>query len=222
MAEPVLAAEDVGVERAGRRLLSAVTLSVGPEDTVLVQGPSGAGKSTLFQVLGLLATPSSGRVLVDGTDAASVSERTRARLRRDHLGFVFQQFELIPDFTAWDNAAVPQDHTGERDEAWLDRVFARLDIVDVQDQYPATLSGGEQQRVAIARALANRPRVVLADEPTGQLDPETTERVMDLLFRGREFTETALVVTSHDRQIEDRFARVLGLSDGRLERGDTP
>lgn len=216
MAEPVVRAEAMCVTRNGAVLLDDVSLTVRPGARVLIQGPSGAGKTTLFQVLGLLMPPTSGRLVVDGADAAGFSERRRARLRRDVVGIIFQDFKLIPDLTARENAALPQEHAGERDPDWLATLFDRLAITDLAAQYPATLSGGEKQRVAIARALANRPAVVLGDEPTGQLDPETATRVLDLLLDLQAATGTALVVVSHDQAIADRFDDVVRLVDGQL------
>ena len=186
-------------------------------ETVGLVGESGAGKTTLFHVLGLLEPPTSGTLLVDGTDAAAMSERRRARLRRETVGVVFQSFELVPDLTARENAALPQEHAGERDPSWLDELFDRLGIAALADKRPATLSGGERQRVAIARALANRPSVVLADEPTGQLDPDTAGAVLDLLLDLQRDTGAALVVVSHDRALTDRFDDVRRLADGRLD-----
>lgn len=211
---PVLAAEAVSVDRGSTRVLTDVSLAVAPAGRILIRGPSGAGKTTLFRVLGLLEPPTSGRILVRGTDAASLPERKRAALRRDHVGIVFQDFQLVPDLTARENAALPQEHGGDTDGDWLDELFERLDIVELAGQYPASLSGGEKQRVAIARALANRPAVVLADEPTGQLDPDTAGRVLDLLDEATR--ETALVVVSHDRLLGERFGRVVTLRDGRI------
>jgi putative ABC transport system ATP-binding protein len=216
MAGPVLRGENLTVERAGSRILYTVSLSVDPDVSLLVRGASGAGKTTLFNVLGLLTTPTSGSLYVRGEDASKLPERKRAVVRRDTIGFVFQDFQLIPDLSAWDNAALPQDHTGSRDEDWLGDLFDALDIRALADQYPATLSGGEKQRVAIARALANRPAVVLADEPTGQLDPNTAERVLDLLFEVKSQTDTALVLISHDRGLAHRFDETVLLRDGRL------
>jgi putative ABC transport system ATP-binding protein len=216
MSDPVLQGTDLVVERAGERILDGVSIDVPGDATLLIQGPSGAGKTTLFNVLGLLDVPTSGSLVIDGRDASSLSERQRAVLRRDLIGFVFQDFQLIPDLTVRENAALPQEHAGERDDEWLSRLFEALGIADLTGQYPPTLSGGEKQRVAIARALANRPAVVLADEPTGQLDPDTAAAVLDLLFETKERAGTALVVISHDRQLTDRFPETLTLRDGRL------
>ena len=214
MTTPVLAADDISVRRGGQSILEALSLSIPTDSRTLVQGPSGAGKSTLFSVLGLLEPPDSRRVLVDGTDASALSERRRARLCRDTIGIVFQDFQLVPDLTARENALLPQHHGGNRDEVWVDELFEALAVADRADRYPATLSNGEKQRVAIARALANRPDVVLADEPTGQLDPETTDRLINLLFDVQRTTETALVTISHDPSFEGLFDRTLTLRTG--------
>jgi putative ABC transport system ATP-binding protein len=217
MADSVLEAQDVSVVRDGQRILREVSLSIAPDARTLIQGPSGAGKTTLFNVLGLLDTPSEGVLRAAGTDAGSLGERERARLRRETIGFIFQEFHLIGDLTAWENAALPQEHAGDRDEAWLSELFEELDISDLHDQYPATLSGGEKQRVAIARALANDPAVVLADEPTGQLDPDTADGVLDFLLSLQRTAGTALVTISHDRRLAPRFEAVFELGvDGRL------
>ena len=216
MTQIVLKADSVSVDRDGTTILSNISMSVPAEAQLLIQGPSGAGKTTLFNVLGLLDTPSSGSVHVMGMEAGSLPERKRARLRRDTIGFIFQDFQLIEDLTAWENAALPQEHTGERDEPWLETLFEKLGIHDLKEQYPATLSGGEKQRVATARALANRPAIVLADEPTGQLDPETTEQVIELLLELQATAETALVTISHDTRLESRFQSTTRLEEGEL------
>ena len=221
MPESVLVGSDLVVTRDGERILDDVSITVDADATLLVQGPSGAGKTTLFNVLGLLEAPEAGTLHVDGRDASALAERQRAKLRQSTIGFVFQDFQLIGDLTARENAALPQEHAGDRDPAWLDTLFEKLDISDLARQYPATLSGGEKQRVAIARALANRPEIVLADEPTGQLDPDTAGAVLDLLFEIKETTDTALVVISHDPQLATQFDDQLRLEDGRLVESGT-
>lgn len=219
MTEPVLETRDLVVTRGGERILDDLTLAVEPGEQLLVQGRSGAGKSTLFDMLGLLDEPTSGEVLVAGTAASGLSERRKAQLRARAIGFVFQDFQLIPELTAEENARLPQSHVADSDPAWVDELFSILELADVADQYPATLSGGEKQRVAIARAVANRPAVVLADEPTGQLDPEMTELVLGLLDRVQTEAGSALVVVSHDPRVAAHFERVRTLSAGRLIAG---
>lgn len=209
-----LEATDISVTRGSEEILNDVSIAVPADGRMLVQGPSGAGKTTLFNVLGLLDRPSNGTLRIQNTETNSLSESERARLRRETLGFVFQEFQLVADLTAWENAALPQEHTDERDEGWLRTLFAELDITDLTEQYPATLSGGEKQRVAIARALANQPAIVLADEPTGQLDPETADQVLELLLDIHTTAETALVTISHDRQLRSAFEEVVLLENG--------
>jgi len=213
---PVLEAEDVSLDRRGDPILNGVSVRVDAGEAVLVQGPSGSGKSTLFSVLGLLAAADSGSVTISGTETSGLSERKRAKLRREVIGYVYQDFKLVPDLSARENVAVPQDHTGERDDAWIDELFERLNIADLQHRHPPELSGGEKQRVATARALANRPEIVLADEPTGHLDPEASAELLDLLQSLQSDFDTALVVVSHDRSLVERFPRVLRLENGTL------
>lgn len=214
MSTPVLETDGISVTRGETQILTDVSMSVPPNARTLVQGPSGSGKSTLFNVLGLLDRPTSGTLTIMDAEADSLSESERARLRRETLGFIFQEFQLIADLTAWENAILPQEHADGYDEEWLETLFAELDIEHLAEQYPATLSGGEKQRVAIARALANRPAIVLADEPTGQLDPETSDRVLDLLFKLQETAETALLTISHDRRLRSAFRDILLLENG--------
>lgn len=215
--QPVLDADDLRVRRGDRLILDGVSLTVTSGERVLIQGTSGAGKTTLFQVLGLLAEPAGGTLRIGGQDAATLSERERARIRRERVGVVFQDFQLVPDLTVRENVGLPQEHTGTRDDAWIASLLSALSLTELADQYPASLSGGEKQRTAAARALANRPDVVLADEPTGQLDPESAQQLLDLFIDLQAETDTALVVVSHDRTLEPRFERIVRLTDGRLE-----
>ena len=204
------------MEKGDSVIFSNISLTVPDRTALLIRGASGSGKTTLFELFGLLDVPTAGSLSIDGTDVTSASERERAKLRREHIGIVYQDFQLIPDLTARENAALPQTHANDRDDEWLDTVFDRLEITNLADQYPATLSGGEKQRVAIARAVANKPGLILADEPTGQLDPETTENVLSLLFDARDLADTTLLTVSHDAQIESRFDEVYQLQDGEL------
>ncbi|MFC5973388.1 ABC transporter ATP-binding protein [Halomarina salina] len=217
--DTVITARDISVSRGGEPVLDELSLTIPSSARTLIQGASGAGKSTLFSVLGLLSTPDSGTLKIDGDDAATLPERKRAALRRNHLGFVFQDFKLIDDLTAFENARVPQEHAGELDEDWLNSLFDQLGIAPLTHRLPPTLSGGERQRVAIARALANRPSVILADEPTGQLDPQTTDDVLDTLFSVHETFDTAVVVISHDTQLSGAFDEQYTLADGTLNSG---
>lgn len=216
MSEFVLRGSELVVTRRNTRILDSVSIRIPADSTLLIQGPSGAGKTTLFNVLGLLEPPEDGSLHVRGKETARLSDRQRATLRREALGFVFQDFQLIDDLTAWENAILPQEHTNSRDTEWMETLFDRLNISDLMTQYPPTLSGGEKQRVAIARALTNKPDIVLADEPTGQLDPDTAARVMDLLFQTKAATETALVVISHDPQLASEFEDRRYLENGQL------
>jgi putative ABC transport system ATP-binding protein len=216
----VLACEDVTVRRGNTVVLSEVSLRITAGDRFLIRGPSGSGKSTLFQVLGLLATPDEGELLVDGQLATTLSPRDRARVRGSTVGLVFQDFQLVPDLTAWENARLPQEHRhlDTPGAEWLETVFDTLDITDLAEQYPATLSGGERQRVATARALANRPAIILADEPTGQLDPEASETLLDLFETVQQDAGAALGIVSHNPSLASRFDTTYTLQDGTLTR----
>lgn len=216
--QQILACSDVTVERGGTKILTDVSLEVERGNRFLIHGPSGSGKSTLFRALGLLTTHDTGEIYVDGKSVSGLSARERATVRGTTVGLVFQDFQLIPDLTAWENARLPQEHSyiDTSSEEWLSYVFDQLRISELRDQYPATLSGGEKQRVATARALANEPAVVLADEPTGQLDPDSTTALMDLLGEVQTTTDTTLGVISHDRDLRSRFDTVYELRDGCL------
>jgi putative ABC transport system ATP-binding protein len=183
---------------------------------VAILGPSGSGKSTLLGLIAGLDSPSTGQVLVDGTDITALGEDALAALRGEKIGFVFQFFHLVPSLTAFENVLVPMEIAGRRDAAA--RATRLLDEVGLSERghhYPSQLSGGEQQRVAIARALANDPPILLADEPTGNLDSTTGRLIMDLLLHVRQSRQTTLVLVTHDAGLASMADLRLVLRDGR-------
>ena len=199
-------------------ILRGVDLDLAPGETVSVVGPSGAGKTTLLMVVGGLERPSAGRVEVAGEDLAGLDEDGLARFRGSHVGIVFQAFHLIPTMTAIENVAAPRELSGAADA--FDRAREELAAVGLEhhlERYPGELSGGEQQRVAIARALVNRPDLVLADEPTGNLDAATGDRVIRRLFeRSRDRGATLLLIT-HEARLAALCDRTIRMADGRVE-----
>jgi putative ABC transport system ATP-binding protein len=199
-------------------VLDDVTVSVPRGEFVTIVGRSGSGKSTLLQCLSGLDSPTSGSVHIDGTDLATLRGDALARFRRDHLGFVFQSYNLIPALTAFDNVALPlRLASGSRDRSAVHDALAAVGLSDVARQRPGQLSGGQQQRVAIARTIVTAPDVVFADEPTGALDSESGARVLDLLQAAATGSRSVVVVT-HDLEAAARGDRVLVLRDGRLHR----
>lgn len=196
-----------------------VTLSITPGEHTAISGPSGCGKSTLLHILGCVDTPSSGTLVFDGKDVSTLNDRARSLLRLRQIGFVFQRFYLLPMLTAAENVELPQAEAGVARDDRRRRCLDLLEYVGLAqraDHRPSQLSGGEMQRVAIARALANRPRLLLADEPTGELDQATGEQVARLLDRVNT-DGTALVIVTHDPELAGRARRVLTMKDGRIE-----
>jgi putative ABC transport system ATP-binding protein len=218
---PLVTVEDVhltlGSAAGPVNILRGISLAIEAGETVSVVGPSGSGKSTLLMVLGGLERPSAGRVRLEGTDLGGLGEDALARLRRERMGIVFQSFHLIPTMTALENVAIPLELGGRRN-AFADAAagLAAVGLGHRLSHYPAQLSGGEQQRVAIARAFIAGPKLLLADEPTGNLDAETGQLVIDCLFEHRARLGTALVLITHDPAIAERCARQLRLLDGRI------
>jgi len=200
-------------------VLKGVNLAVEPGEIVGLLGPSGSGKSTMLQAVGLLEGGFTGSIRIAGEEAAQLNSNGRTRLRKTALGFVYQFHHLLPDFTARENVVLPQLIMGRTREEASDRaaeLLSRLGLGQRLDHRPSQLSGGEQQRVAVARALANRPKVVLADEPTGNLDEATADRVFDeFLHLVREEGSAALVAT-HNERLATRMDRVVRLHDGRI------
>jgi putative ABC transport system ATP-binding protein len=205
------------------RALDAVTLTIETAELVALEGPSGSGKTTLLQLLGALDRPTDGRVLFEGRDLGALPDRELSKLRLDAFGFVFQHFNLIPTLTALENVeaglaptGLPRSELRRRSEALLDEVG----LSDRATHLPAQLSGGEQQRVAIARALVVEPRVILADEPTGNLDSKTGADVIELLAGLAAGRGTTVVVATHDASLAARAPRRVSMRDGRLAEAD--
>ena len=196
-----------------------VSLRIVAGEHIAISGPSGCGKSTLLHMLGCVDTPSSGTLRFAEQDVVRLSDAARSLLRLRQIGFVFQRFFLLPMLTAWENVELPLSEAGVSKRERRQRTEELLDYVGLAaraDHKPAQLSGGEMQRVAVARALANRPRLLLADEPTGELDRATGEQIARLLDRVNA-DGTALVLVTHDPELADRAHRVLAMRDGRIE-----
>jgi len=199
------------------RVLDGIDFQVLPAESVAILGASGSGKSTLLGLLAGLDRPTSGEVSVEGQDLAALDEDGLARLRRGKLGFVFQAFHLLPNLTALENVRVPLELIGfEGAAARSEELLTAVGLGERLDHYPSQLSGGEMQRVALARAFGPRPRLILADEPTGNLDAATGERVLDLLFGLREEEGTSLVLVTHDPALAARADRRVQLAAGRV------
>ena len=202
-------------------ILEGVDFAVAPGETVAIVGASGSGKSTLLSLLAGLDTPSDGDVLLDGAALSSLDEDGRAAVRAAKVGFVFQNFQLLPSLTALENVMLPLELRGDRDvEAPARTILGTVGLGERLGHYPRQLSGGEQQRVALARAFATRPALLLADEPTGNLDTHTGETVIDLLFELNARHGTTLVLVTHDAALARRCARRLRLDAGRLVADD--
>ena len=224
MSEPVLSIrglERTYVTEAGSlTVLRGVDLDVQPGEIVGLIGPSGSGKSSLLHAAGLLEHPDAGRISILGRDCTGLPERARTQVRLATIGFVYQFHHLLPEFTALDNVALPPMIAGKSRKAAQDRareLLTSLGLGDRTHHAPPQLSGGEQQRVAVARALANSPRLLLADEPTGNLDPTTSEAVFDSLYALARSQGVAALVATHNLALASHMDRVFALKDGHLE-----
>jgi putative ABC transport system ATP-binding protein len=199
--------------------LTGVSLDIAAGELTAVMGPSGSGKSTLMHLLAGLDRPTQGEVTIAGTPISKLSDTALTKLRRRHIGFVFQFFNLLPMLTAEENVLLPLSIAGEKpDREWVDGLLASVGLDGRRGHRPAELSGGQQQRVAIARALVTRPTVVFADEPTGNLDSKTSGEILELLRRSVEELGQTLVMVTHDADAATIADRVLFLADGRIER----
>ena len=205
------------------RVLDSVDLTVAAEDFVAIVGPSGSGKTTLLGLLAGLDEPTAGRVSLAGHDLSLLTEDERAVFRANNVGFVFQTFHLLPTLTALENVMVPAELLGRRESSngssarvWAASLLDRVGLADRLDHYPAQLSGGEQQRVALARAFSGEPKILFADEPTGNLDRATGNHVVHLLEELNTDARTTLVLVTHDLSLAARAGRVVSLADGRI------
>lgn len=222
MTEPVLSLTNTSLSldgNAGRvDILHDITLSVEKGETLGLVGPSGSGKSSLLMLMGGLELASGGEITALGKNLTAMNEDQLALFRRDNMGVVFQSFHLIPTMTALENVATPLELAGHKDA--FERAAAELDamgLADRADHYPNQMSGGEQQRVALARASAPRPRILLADEPTGNLDETNGQAIMDMLFDLRDRHGATLVMVTHSNELANRCDRVIRLRDGRID-----
>ncbi len=222
MTSPVLSLKNAALSLMGNAgrvdILHDISLDVAAGETLGLVGPSGSGKSSLLMLMGGLETATSGTVTALDHDLTAMNEDQLARFRRDNMGVVFQSFHLIPTMTALENVATPLELAGARDA--FDRAEAELNAVGLADRidhYPSQMSGGEQQRVALARASAPRPRILLADEPTGNLDETNGQAIIDLLFDLRDRHGATLIMVTHSGELASRCDRVVRLRDGRID-----
>jgi putative ABC transport system ATP-binding protein len=220
-ATPIVTAVDLrrrfGEGEAAVDALDGVSLELPQGAFTAVMGPSGSGKSTLMHVLAGLDQPTSGSVVIDGVELADLDDKKLTQLRRDKIGFIFQSFNLLPVLTAQENIVLPLKIAGEKvDEAWLETLIATVGLDQRRGHHPSELSGGQQQRVAVARALVSKPAVVFADEPTGNLDSQSSAEVLNLLRRSVDELGQTVVMVTHDAHAAAYADRILVLADGRV------
>jgi putative ABC transport system ATP-binding protein len=223
---PILKLEDVHLTLTSRAgpvdILRGVSFSATPGQSVAIVGPSGSGKTSLLMVMAGLERPTRGRISVSSRDIGALNEDDLAQFRGAEIGIVFQSFHLVPTMTALENVALPMELAGTADPFPIARdLLADVGLAQRVDHFPAELSGGEQQRVAIARALSRRPPLILADEPTGNLDGSTGRQIVDILFGLREKTGATLILVTHDERLAAMTDRVVRMADGRIVADDT-
>lgn len=207
-----------GIEKSfgNLKVLKGIDFNAGEREVISIVGASGAGKSTLLQILGSLYAPDAGKVVIDGQDIFSLSEKALAEFRNRKIGFVFQFHHLLPEFTAVENVMIPAMIAGRRDPEQAAALLTELGLGQRLHHKPSELSGGEQQRVAVARALVNSPSVIFADEPSGNLDSKTREELHNLFFKIRDTHGVTFVIVTHDRDLARLSDRCLEMSDGRF------
>lgn len=218
----ILKAENIGktykqAEGADLKILKNINLDLKKGEIAALVGPSGSGKSTLLHILGLLDAPSAGSLVINGNDVSTLNEESRTKIRRTDIGFVYQFHHLLPEFSAAENIILPQMVAGlskSQAEERANTLLQRLKLDHRADHRPAKLSGGEQQRVAIARALANKPKILLADEPTGNLDPHTAEEVFQLFMTVVRKTGIAALIATHNIDLAKRMDRIIEFGQG--------
>jgi len=201
------------------RALDGITMGVSEGEFLAIMGPSGSGKSTLLNLIGCLDRPTKGKVIINGTEISDLSDRELTRLRRDVIGFIFQQYNLIPALTALENIELPMIFRGVEKEERRKRameLLATMGLERLADRKPNEMSGGQQQRVAIARALANRPKILLGDEPTGNLDSKTEREIMELLRRLNDEERLTVILVTHNQSLSEYADRVVKIRDGKV------
>lgn len=200
--------------------LNGVTMKIEKGDFVAIMGPSGSGKSTLLHLIGCLDRPTKGRVVINGVETSKLGDNELTRLRRDAIGFIFQQYNLVPTLTAMENVELPMIFKRISKEERRKRAFELLKLVGIEEianRKPSEISGGQQQRVAIARAMANEPKILLCDEPTGNLDSKTGRQVMEIVRKMNEEKEVTVVLVTHDLSLADYADRIVRIRDGKID-----
>lgn len=203
-------------------ILKGLNFKIRTGEMIFIIGRSGSGKSTLLHMLAGLDTPNAGKIIFEGEEITAMNEKGLARIRNRRLGFVFQFYHLLPELTLYENVLLPSIIAGQRDEKWAKELLKRVKLLSRQDHYPSELSGGEQQRAAIARALMNRPSLVLCDEPTGNLDRETSESILALLNDLNRREGQSFAIVTHDEGLAWRYSNVFRLVDGVLVKEEHP
>ena len=223
MEKPLIRLENVWkIYQLGKveiEVLKGIDLEIAPGNFVVILGPSGSGKSTLLYSIGLLDTPTKGKVFLEGKDTSILSEDELARIRGKKIGFIFQQFNLFPNLNAFENVTIPMLFQGAPEKERKERAEFLLESVGLKERIthrPYELSGGEQQRIAIARALANDPEVIVADEPTGNLDSTTGKKIMEILINLHEREQKTMIFVTHDPRIADYAEQIVNIKDGKL------